>query len=42
MKVKDDNVIYTYLNKNRFDTVLINIFNLDNANNYEIKDMLSK
>ena len=42
MKVEEDDVFYTHPNKNRFDTVLINVSNSDNADNYRIKDMLSK
>ena len=42
MKVKDDNIFYAHFNKNRFDTVLIDVSNSDNADNYGIKGMLSK
>ena len=40
--VEDDDAFYAHPNKNRFDTVLIDISNSDNADNYGIKGMLSK
>ena len=42
VEVEDDDAFYAHPNKNRFDTVLIDVSNSDNADNYEIKGMLSK
>ena len=42
MEVEDNDVFYAHPNKNRFDTVLIDVSNSDNADNYGIKGMLSK
>ena len=42
MEVEDNDTFYAYPNKNRFDTILIDVSNSDNADNYGIKGILSK